>query len=252
MEKTLVFTHRLELALRLVDTTSGRNISTRDVTVLIDGETVRPGEKADGVLVFQGLGKRAFRMTITSPAFETAETAVDLDALGKGLPLLEVHMVPGARYPGGAEFWTLCGVMEGIESLSAVRVGENACLIREFDPRRRMATVFNPHALALDRVRYALVDPDRGAFEPFRIERLVDRQTIKTDRVLEMPYKNYFPITPEICGVTREDGSFCLRVRDDAAEAKWLVRWEKDGEEHFKTVDFKAAETPSLEEKGGG
>lgn len=252
MEKTLVFTHRLDFALRLVDTTSGRNVSARDVTVLVDGEAVHIGEKADGVMVFQNLAKRAFDLTITSPSFETAKTAVDLDAQGKGLPLLEVHMVPGARYPGGVEFWTLCGVMEGIESLSAVRMGENACLIREFDPRRRMATVFNPHALALDRVRYALVDPDRSVFEPFRIERLVDRQTVKTDRVLEMPYKNYFPITPEICGVTRDDGSFCLRVRDDAAEAKWLVRWVKDGEEHFKTVDFKATETPSLEERGGG
>lgn len=251
MEKTLVFIHRLDLALRLVDTTSGKNVSGRDVAIFVDGERVRFGEKGDQVLIFQNLGKRAFRMKLISSAFEPAEMDVDLDALEGKPPMLEIHMVPGKEYPGGAEFLTVEGTIPGIQELSAVRMGDNACLIREMDPRRRLAKVFNPHHLALDRVRYALVDLDHSTYEPFQIQRMVDDQTLKVDRVPEMPIKNYFPITPEVLGTTGLDGSYCLRVRDDAADARWLVRWVVNGEVKFQTVDFRKTEHPCLEEGGG-
>ena len=251
MEKTLVFTHRLDLALRLVDTTSGRNVSGRTAAAFINGEQVRFAEKSDHMLVFQNLPKRAFRLTVTSPAFETAEVEVDLDAFGKALPLLELHLIPSKGYPGGVEFLELEGILPGIGELSAVRLGDNACLIREFEPRKRMATVFNPHHLALDRVRYAVVDPDKNLFEPFSVLRLVNDQTLKLDRILEMPFKNYFPITPQVFGVTRPDGSYCLRVRDDAEKAQWLVRWTVHGEPSFRVIDFRETKTPRLEEGGG-
>ena len=250
MVKTQVFTHRLSLALRLVDTTSGRNVSGRNVITFVDGKQVRFSEKGDQVLIFQGLEKRQFRLEVTSPVFESAELAVDLDALDKALPLLEIHLVPGANYPGGAEFLTLEGTLPGIGELSAVRLGDNACLIREFDPRRRVAKIFNPHHLALDRVQYALVDPDQNRYEPFRILKLLDDQTLKVDRLLETPFKNYFPITPLISGVIRPDGSYCLRVRDDAESARWLIRWTEKGEPNFRVVDFRETVRSRLEEGG--
>lgn len=69
MEKTTVFTHSLDLALRLVDTTSGRGVSGRGMAVRIDGKPVRFGEKGDGMLIFQNLGTRRFRLEISSPAY---------------------------------------------------------------------------------------------------------------------------------------------------------------------------------------
>ena len=250
MEKTLVFTHRLDLALRLVDTTSGRNVSGRSTAAFVDGKQVRFGEKGDQVLIFRNLEKRAFRLTITSPLYETAEVDVDLEKLDARLPLLEIHLVPGRNYIPGIELLSVEGTLPGIQELSAVRMGENSCLIREFDPRRRQATVFNPHHLALDRVHYALVDPDRGTCEPFRILRMVNDQTLKLDRVLEMSFRNYFPITPQVLGKTGADGSYCLRLRDDGTQARWLIRWVVDGETRFRTVDFRSTPHPRLEEGG--
>ncbi len=240
MEKTLVFTHRLDLALRLIDTTSGRNV--RNPAIKIDGTPVRFGAKEDGVLVFQNLGKQRFRVTASAPGFEDTEADVNLDALNRAYPLLELHMLPG----DGEEFLTLSGKLPGIAALSAVRMGDNACLMREFDARKRLAKLFNPHRLALDRLHYALVDPDRGVFESFQIVHCTDDQTVKTDRVLEMPFRNYFPVSPMVLGRTAPDGSYCLRVRDEGEKAMWYVRWETDGEEHFQTIDFRVS--PRLEE----
>ena len=247
MVKTLVFTHSLSLALRLVDTTTGRNISGRGFTARADGTVIHFSEKADGVLIFQNLNSRSFRLELTSPAYEKAELEVDLDGLDKALPLVEVHLIPSDGYPGAVEFLTLEGILPGIGELSAVRMGDNACLIREFDPRRRMATLFNPHHLELDRVFYALVDPDRNVCEPFRILRRVNDQTIKVDRVLEMPFRNYFPISAMVFGRCDPDGGYRLRVRDDGAAARWLIRWTVDGEARFRVVDFRETPYPKLE-----
>ena len=251
MEKTTVFTHSLDLALRLVDTTSGRGVSGRGMTVRIDGKPVRFGEKGDGMLIFQNLGMRRFRLEVSSPAFETAEQEVDLDDFGKGIPLLELHLIPGPSYPGADEFQTLEGTLPGIANLSAVRAGDNACLIREFDPRKRLVKLFNPHHLSLDRVFYALADPDKGCYEPFRILRTLDDQTIKIDRVLETAFRNYFPISPLILGTWDGGGHYCLRVRDDGTACKWLIRWEEQGAARFRTVDFRQTPHPRLEEGGG-
>lgn len=242
-----MFTHRLALALRPVDTTSGAQVSGRSLTVLIDGKPVRFGDKG-GILIFQQLEKRQFRLEIRSPYYETETRQVDLDALPAAMPLLELPLIPSTGYPGHTEFLTLEGTLAGIRQLTAVRAGDNACMIREFDTRKRMMKLFNPHHLSLDRVCYGLVDPDAGSYEPFRIVKLIDNETVKIDRVLETAYRNYFPITPLVMGKCSEDGGYCLRVRDEYEQARWIVRWE--GETPcFQTVDFRQEPRPRL--KGG-
>jgi hypothetical protein len=249
MEKISVFTYRLAFALRLVDTTSGRPVNSGGVQVFMDGTSAR-FEPKGGVLVFQDLPKRTFRLRVTSSDYEPMETEVDLDKLDAKLPLFEAYLIPNASFPGGVEFLTLAGTLPGIGALSAVRAGDNACLIREFEPRKRMVKLFNPHHLSMDRVRYALVNPDKGCYEPFNIVRVVDDQTVQVDRVLETAFKNYFPVTPLVLGRTSPGGGYCLRVRDDATAAKWLVRWEEQEQPHFRMVDFREQRCPRLEEGG--
>ena len=245
MKKIMEFTHRLDLALRLVDTTSGAAVSGGSLEVYLDGLRVRFEEKG-GVLVFQKLPARQFRLELRSPYYESETREVDLDAM-TGMPLLEQHLIPSAGYPGGTEFLTLEGVLPGIGSLTAARAGDNACMIRAFDPRKRLVTLFNPHHLALDRVHYALVDPDGGRYEPFDIIKRMDDQTVKADRVLETEFHNYFPVTPLVMGKCGGNGDYCLRVRDDGTQARWIVRWVVDGVPHFRTLDFREDEHPQLE-----
>lgn len=251
MEKTAVFTHSLDLALRLVDTTSGRGVSGREMTVRIDGKPTRFEEKGMGMLIFQNLANRQFHLELSSAAYEPAEQAVDLDTLEKRLPLLEIPLIPGPGYGTAAEFQTLEGLLPGITDLSAVQAGENACLAREWNPKKRMMKLFNPHHLTLDRVRYALVDPDRECFEPFRILRSLDGETVQVDRALEMEFRNYFPIIPVVSGLCRSDGRYCLRVRDEGSECRWLIRWETEGAVHFQMVDFHQEPGPQLKAGDG-
>ena len=248
MKKITVFTHSLDLALRLVDTTSGTAVSGGSIEAYLDGSRVRFEEKG-GVLIFQKLPARQFQLELRSPYYEPEAREIDLDAM-TGMPLLEQHLIPSAGYPGGTELLTLEGSLPGIDSLTAVRAGDNACMIRAFDPRKRLMTIFNPHHLALERVHYALVDPDSGRYEPFDIVKRTDDRTVKADRVPEMEFRNYFPITPLVLGKCGGDGDYCLRVRDDGSQARWIVRWEVDGTPYFRTLDFREDAHPHLE--GGG
>lgn len=239
MEHHTVITHRLELALRLLDTASGQTVSGQTVEVLGDGKPLRGGEKPDGTLVFQNLGLTKFTLTLRSPDYEPMTHPVDLAQLDPSLPLLELHLIPGPHYRA-APLHTLAGVLPGITELSAVREGDNACLIRAFDARKRRMTICNPHHLELERTHYALVDPDAGTYEPFRILSHPDPQTLNLDRALETVFRNYFPICPLVFGRTDPSGDYCLRVRDDIQAARWLVRYTVNGEARFRFVDFRA------------
>lgn len=247
MVKTLVFTHSLSLALRVVDTATGRGVPGRDLSVSIDGKKTRFQEKDDGVLVFQNLASRAFALEVTSPYYDRAVRQVDLDQMDPKLPLLELELIPGKNFPQWAELQELEGVLPGIQTLDAVSAGDNSCLIQEFDPRRRVMKLFNPHHLALERMAYALVDPEGSCYESFHIVKRIDDQTIKIDRAPEMSFRNSFPITPVVAGRCRGDGTYRLCTRREMGGARWLVRFTADNTVFFRLVDFRDTPHPRLE-----
>lgn len=249
MEKSRVFTFSLKFALRLVDTTTGKEVADYGTRILIDGQPERFAEKG-GVLIFLDLEKRTFVMEVRAPAYEPVTVPVDLDTLDQRLPMLELHLIPGDRHPDRMAMLTLEGRCPGLESLCAVRRDDNACMIREFDPRKRLMKVFNPHRLALDRIFYALVDPEEAVFESFRILGLEDGQSAKIDRVIETPFKNYFPVTPIVFGLVQPDGGYCLRVRDNSENAQWLVCWKVEGRECFRVLDLREEKALPSEREG--
>lgn len=234
----MVITHRLDLALRLIDTTTGIPVSGRGADIRVDGKLAARMEKPDGILVFQNIGKTAYTLSIRITGYEPCMLFIDASTLDPVMPLLEQHLIPGRGYSGGPTL-TLEGTLPGIEQLSAVKIGISTCQIREFDPRKKLLTVFNPHKLELDRLHYALVDQDAGTFEPFTIVKRISEQTFKLDRVLETQFRSHFPISPVVLGMVEPDGQYRLRVRDDTQTACWLTRYVANGQIHFHSVDFR-------------
>ncbi len=232
--------HRLGLALRLIDTTTGFPVQDREIRLTWDGAPVRPMFRTDGSMIFVNQERKNFRLGIVLPGFVSRELEVRYETLDPGTPLLELHMIPGpdynrSRYPClGLE-----GELPGIETIDAVRAGESPCLIREQDPRKKIITLFNPHRLELSRTWYALVDPDQGIYEPFSVVRRINDQQYKLDRALEMEFRNYFPICPLVFGGTGPGERYRLMVRDDATASRWIVRWVAGGVPHFQTMDLR-------------
>lgn len=234
------FTHSLSLVLRLLDTTTGLPVSFSDIT--LEGSRERPREADIGTLLFIDLPHEDFSLRLHSRRFEDCEIAVRFGELDEKLPLLDVPLVPRAGLYGGEPLLTLEGVCPGITELCAARPGDTSCLFREFEERKRLLTVFNPHLLSLDRPRYALIDVENARCETVRILRRVDDSTLKLDRPLMGSYGNYSPLTAVVEGLVRPDGSYIIRFRDDGSDAKWLLRYVVNGEERFKTADLRSAD----------
>lgn len=243
-----VVNHRLALALRLLDTASGRPVSDRNLSLRRDGKPVHPMVKDDGTLVFMDEDRTDFELEVRAGGFEPRTVRVCYGELDARLPMLDVQLIPGAGYRSRFPCFSLEGTLPGISALDAVKAGESPCLIREVDPRRKQITIFNPHKLALDRGWYGLVDPDGETYEPFSVVKRVSDQVYRIDRVLETPFKTYFPVCPLVFGGVGPEGAYCLRVRDDTDRARWIVRYVTPSGAAFKAVDFRSESAPSLPE----
>lgn len=250
-----VINHRLDLALRIIDTSTGRPVAGNELKLTRDDKPLYPMEKERGILIFPGLGRNDFILSVSSRHYEHMIIPIIYSELDEKLPIIDLHLIPSSTNTSPVPCLTLEGCMPGISELTAVKLGDSSCLIRELEPRKKLVSVFNPHKLELDRTYYALVDPDKLCYERFRIENRVSDSSIKIDHVFESEFNIYSPICPVVFGKTAEDGSYCLRVRDDAKSVKWLIGYKVGQEQHFVSLDLRdsrslpyvAAEAPKKE-----
>ena len=245
--------HRLTLALRLIDTADGRPIRGRMLTIRKEGVIVKPMEKEDGYLILADMERKNFALEVSAAGYETYRGTVDFDRLDPKLPLLELHLVPGADYRGQYPCLGMEGQKAGITAIDAVRAESGPCQIREWDPENKRITITNPYRIQMSRVWYALMDPDSERYEIFRIVRQYSDQVFEIDRELKTNFQTYFPVCPLIFGSVGPGDRYCLRVADDREAARMVVRTQRGEEEQFETVDLSHCRNkgPETWEKGG-
>lgn len=247
MTPTLIV-HRLDLVLRLLDTSTGRDVSAAEVSLFKDGKPLHPLEKEKGLMIFPALGREDFTLELKARDYEPVSIPVRFNELDEKAPTVELHLIPSDVSVSPLPCLSLSGKLPGISQLTAVRLGDTSCLIREFDERKKLMTIFNPHKLELGRTHYALLSPEGGRYEPFAIVKRVDDKTVKLDRPLKSEFGSNWPVCPVVFGRTDSEGNYLLRVRDDAAKAKWLIRYMLGDEERFSVVDMQSA--PQLSAEG--
>lgn len=238
--------HSLGLALRLVDTTTGQSIAGTGTTFLWNGTPIHPQRRNDGWFIFFAFEEPEITLTITPLLFVPATIVIRKSELSPTLPTLEYHMIPNDTFSRQVPCHTLTDTMDGLTAIDCVRANDSPCLIREFDTRKKLITIFNPHHLELERIHYALVNPDNNTFESFQIVKRISDNVFKIDRPLTMEFGNYFPICPLVFGQVVQEGRFLLTVRDNHKLARWIVRFTTGDTSQFRLVDFHAPpSTPS-------
>ena len=198
-----VIRHSLDLVLHLTDTTTGALLSGADASFTRDGKPIRFLNKGNGHLILIDTGREDFSLGVSLPGYVPRTVRVQYEELKPMYPALELPMIPDGSEKGPGEYAELRGRLEGLAELEAVWLGENACMIRSFNPRRGLLTLFNPHHLNMDRVFYALVDPDREVYEALKIEaRISDTQFLLADK-LNMEFGSHFPVSRRVFGMVQ-------------------------------------------------
>jgi len=237
MAAEVIIQHRLDLMVRLIDSTIGRMITERNVRFYQSPARGAPIARGDGIYLFLNIGREDFSMEVRVYGYEPRVMEICYDRLDEQLPIQEVYLLP-VDYPvQGEELLSLRGRLPGIQAIEAVSLLETNCCIREFHPRERVMTVLNPHNVRLPHIYYGLVSQDRTTYESFQIEEEISTQKVRLLKPLTQNYQINQPIARIIFGQTEEDGSYLLKVRD-SKHAIYLVRYVVDGNVKFQKVDF--------------
>lgn len=241
-----VIRHSLDLALRLIDTTTGQEIDEQEITLWRNGAATLPMRKGNGSLVLIGQGREDFTLRVQVKGYEPYTTLVEYAKLDPHLPLLDLHMIPGERYVSRFPCFLLAGQLAGITALDAVKANGNHCAVRAFDPKNRLMTLFNYHKLAMDRIHYGILNASGDQYIPFCIQKQINPETYQIDRVLPIEAGENAPVAAQVFGMVLPDGGYRLRVQNDSTDAKWIVRWQIGETQHFKRIDFNHPEGVTL------
>jgi len=241
-----VICFKLDLLVRLIDTTTGAELEERNVRFYKGKKQVRPIPRGSGNYVFMNCGREDGELEIMVHGYEPCQVTVEYKKLDRQLPVKEVFLIPSESTAGLQPIITFSGQLPGLESVQAVNLGSTCCCISEFDERKRTMKLFKTHRSGMDDIYYGLIHLDKQTYEPFVVEKELSESAIKISQPLEEPFLVNSPIARIIFGKTTPEGEYCIRVRDDAARLIHLVRYVVKGNVKFKVVDFHKLEEAKL------
>lgn len=230
--------YRLDLLVRLIDTTTGMAVSERNVQFLRNGITVSPMPRGSGHYVFLNIGREDFRLEAAVYGYEPAAVNVCYKKLDEVLPVTEVFLIPSENTARGARILTFSGILSNLEAIEAVRLGMSYCSIKGFDAKKRIMTLFRANGPDMEESHYGLIHADKKSYEPFEVEKVLSSTQLKLREPLQEEFRENAPIARSIFGKVTADGGYLLRVRDDAEHLKYLVRYVVAGVSKFQVVDF--------------
>lgn len=238
MEAQAVIHHRLDLALRLMDSVSGREIEESNVRFSTQSPGEMPLRKRAGLYLFLNAGREAREIGVDVYGYEPQKVTIACLEPEERMPIREAYLLP-LDNPARRDILTLRGRLPGIEGIEAVSLGEADCYIKAFDARKRTMTVLNQRNIRFHHAHYGLVGREGGAYEHFEVEEELSLQEIKCRKPLERPFQVNQAIARVIFGQVSGQGDYALKV-PGGEYARYLVRFLVEGKEFFQCVDFHA------------
>ncbi|WP_409966939.1 hypothetical protein RFF05_09870 [Bengtsoniella intestinalis] len=246
--------HKLVLALRLIDTTTGLGAPIQQVQVWRNGTLLHLYPRDGGILIVLDGEREDGVLEIRVAGFYTERVDLVYANLSPDAPLLELELIPITKDKAITSLHSLRGQMKGMVALDAVRLGRGGCFIKGYDSRKRIVTLDNPYHQIFDRARYAVVDGRKQTYEVMELARVISDQELKVKGTFAGDFAGDFHLASIVKGRVEPDGTYLLQLREDGGPTKWLVRYQiRDGTHAFVPVDLRT-DTSILppEVEGGG
>lgn len=238
MERTVI-SYQLDLVVQLIDTTTGKPVREQNVNFQEADKTLRLIDKGDAGYILLNHGRYDFCLKVSAFGYEETQVSIEYASLDRKSPCKEIYLLPLDRQAAGSDIVTLTGTLPGIEAIEAVNLEPEDCRIREFDERKRILTLSNPHRLTLRDIHYGVVMQPPDRYEPVRVMSNLSDETVKIDRNAQLNEVQDCPLKRVIFGMVKPDGTYLLRVRDNSSSLKYLVRYLVHGTVKYQTVDMR-------------
>ena len=232
--------YKLDLVIQLVDTTTGAAVEEPNVQFYEDGKPCRPIPRGNGNYVFINTGRSDHTLTLKVFGYEDCQVDVQYEKLDERVPLRQVFLIPSEKTARGERLLSLTGNLANLEEIEAVSLSQSNCFTSEFNEKKRLLKLFLAQGrLSMENVHYGLINEEQNRFEHFEVEQEVPPDMVRLKEPLQETFTVNAPISRVIFGKVSPDGSYLLRVRDNAKVQRYLVRYRVDGETKFQVVDFR-------------
>lgn len=237
--------YRLDLIVRLVDTTTGEPIPERQTVFMENGGVVSFLERGMGVYILLNHGRQDTRFQVKTAGFEPESFPVCYGELDSRFPTVTLYLMPVMKRTGFVDVLNLEGRLDGITRLEAADLNRPAAVIQGYHPRKQTLNLMESRLL--EEEAYAMVHPGAGRWERFRIKKQPDRLRLQLASPLEEACEAQEPVARIIRGKVYPDGRYLLRIRAQGGRADYLIRYEVKGEVRFMQIDFYSMEERRLE-----
>ncbi len=239
-----VFGSKLDLLVRLIDTTTGAQVTERNVVFKRNGIPVNPDPREPGTYLFINTGREDFLMRIEIFGYEVYETRVRYEELDVKIPECDVFLMPSESMSRGEQVLSFSGTLPFLKKIEAISLGRPVCFTREFSKKTNSLTVYlsSGGVVNLSDRYYGLLSADRKSYRKIEVEKAYTLQSVKLKAPIEEEGISNLAVARVIFGSVTEDGEYLLRVRDSGSELKYLVRYEVGDEIIFQEIDFNAQE----------
>ena len=242
-----VISARLDLMIRLIDTTTGAIVDEKNVLFMRNGLAVRPESRGPGVFIFINTGREDFLMRLEVFGYEPYEQEVLYGELDERLPVMNIFLMPSENMFKGEGLLSFSGTLPFLKKIEAVDLRKPVCIFNEYDAKKGIVKVFRTGAgkVEMEDIYYGLLSSDKQSYEKIEVIENVTPQSVRLKETLKGEFTSNSPVMRVIFGTVTKDGDYLLRVRDDGADIKYLVRYEVNDEVRFQTVDFRNMEALS-------
>ncbi len=226
--------YRLDLVIRLVDTTVGCPVTERQVLFRENGRTLSFLSRGAGTYVLVNGERKDRRILITVRGYLETTADICYEALTGRYPEVYVELIPERPKYGGCDFVDFNGNLSGISSVAAVCLSAPSAKAVSYNANKRQLRILP--ARELDGKAYALIHAQADSFEEFRVASVKKKVLLQLEHPLETAFRPEEEIARIVRGRTEENGDYLLRLRVDGQGMQYLVRYVVNGKTNFKRV----------------
>ena len=238
-----VITARLTLAVRLVDTTTGRELSENDVRFYIGKDLVHPMKKGSGTYVFVNMGREDFLMRICAYGFDDYELDVKYETLDPRLPMIDVFLMPSEKNRVGGTVLQINGTLQKLEYLEAIDLNHTigafqSVVTKKGVTKMTVLPMTTGGGVALDTIEYAILSKDQQRYEVFTVNEQDTSSSVILKSALKFEHELNDRIFRIVYGRAGPKGAFVLKVRDESSTLNYLLHFKAGDTEYLRPIDF--------------
>lgn len=226
--------YKLDLAVRLIDTTTGNPVTEKQAIFRTGGEILTLLDRG-GAYILINRGRVNMELQVDVRGYLPQTVLVDYEKLSVREPLIEVPLIPVKKSYGFDDLVDIEGTIEGLESIEAIQINNALAAIGHYIEPKQTLKLFTSKYLGES--YYAIVHDGNESFETFSIARKVDKLVLKLKAPLEQKVIPEETVTRVIRGRV-EKNRYLLRVRENGKGSEYLVRYIVKGKPTFVRIDL--------------